>query len=92
MSLILVGVAAAIIVMAWVWFKFFKAARTIDHLMKTNAELEQTNQRQAAEIAVKNTQIQHHQTRKQNEENLSGVSRERIIDQLHENGDLRSDE
>lgn len=87
-SLLIIASVIAVIV-AWVWFKFYQARGKIEHLLKTNAELEQHSQQQAVEIAVKNTQLNNHNTRIKNEENTHSTVREQLIDELHNDGDLR---
>lgn len=74
---------------AFVAYKLWSANREIEQVLKVNAELEQANRTQAAEIAVKNTQIHNHQTRIKNEENTHSTVREQLIDELHTDGDLR---
>lgn len=87
-ALSIVTVVATII--AFAGYKYWAASREIERVLKVNADLEQTNQQQAVEIAVKNTQISNHKTRIKNEENTHSIVREQLIDQLHTDGDLRN--
>lgn len=88
------AIIAAIVlaVVLFVWLKLSSAQKEIDRVLKTNADLTAQNSRLQAQKAVAETQVKNHQARKQNEENTSGSSRDSIINELHQNGDLRSDE
>lgn len=89
MTSLLAIISAIIVIVAVVACKLWSANREIERMLKVNADLEQTNQQQAAEIVVKNTQISNHKTRIKNEENANSTVREQLINELHADGDLR---
>lgn len=81
-------VALASTVISYMGYKGWQLAKE----RKANQKLSEQNQQLQAEKAVAETQLKNHQARKQNEENISGIGRGSIIDELHKNGDLRGDE
>lgn len=85
--LALMGVLAVLAV--WVWLKLCHARHEIDHLLKTTHELEQEKQQLQAQKAVAETQVQHFETRKKNEENSRHTDRTSLIERLQQQGDLR---
>lgn len=84
--------AIVLAVVLFVWLKLRSAQKEIEQVLKTNADLTEQNSRLQAQKAVAETQVKNHQTRKQNEENISSSSRDSIINELQQNSDLRSDE
>lgn len=79
------GVTAAnafYLLCGYVFFRLKQAQRRVEKLIEENAQLQ-------TEKAVAQTQIKHHQVRQKNEENIVSTSRERIIDRLHNQNDLR---
>lgn len=64
-------------------------SRKTNALTKKLAEQTAYNQQLQTEKTVVETQLKHHEVRKKNEENAISLDRERIIDRLHTNADLR---
>ncbi|MGF7433005.1 DUF2681 domain-containing protein [Pasteurella bettyae] len=63
-------------------YKIRKSRQEIDRLSKQNEQLQN-------EKAVAQTQVQHFETRKKNEENNRTSNRNGLIDRLQQQGDLR---
>ncbi|NNH89279.1 hypothetical protein C2768_00165 [Pasteurella multocida] len=59
---------------------------------KENEKLNEQNHQLQTEKAVVETQVKNYEVRKQHEENISSSSRDSILDQLQQNGDLRGNE
>ena len=88
-ALLLGGVVAALTLVTWVWWKLHRAAREIDALLKTTQQLEQENQQLQIQKAVVETQVQHLEARKKNEQISRSFDRAAVIEQLRRAGDLR---
>ncbi|HDR1824709.1 Protein of unknown function [Pasteurella multocida] len=73
-----------ILLCGYVVFRLKQAQRRVEKLIEENAQLQ-------TEKAVAETQVKHHQVRKQHEENTLGNSRDDIIKRLHDQGDLRDE-
>lgn len=89
MTILVFSASAVAFVVFFVWWKLRAAHREIDHLLKTSAQMQAQNEQLQAEKAVAQTQIKHYQVKQKNEENSHRLSRERVIDRLHAEGDLR---
>ena len=82
LQVIVVCTTFFILLCGYVFFRLKQAQRRVEKLIEENAQLQ-------TEKAVAQTQIKHHQVRQKNEENIVSTSRERIIDRLHKQNDLR---
>ncbi|MGX2951436.1 DUF2681 domain-containing protein [Ursidibacter sp. B-7004-1] len=89
MTSILAIITVIAIVVAFIAYKLWSAKKEVERVLKVNASLEQKSQQQAAEISAKNTQLNNHNTRIKNEEDAHSAVREQLIDELHNDGDLR---
>lgn len=78
---LIIGVAL-LSVIGWFKWQASRAERKI-------AEMEQQNQQLQTEKAVAQTQVKHHQTRKQNEENARNADRTFVLNSLQQSNDLR---
>ncbi|KMK51471.1 hypothetical protein RO21_06035 [[Actinobacillus] muris] len=82
---IIITAVFALCIVGWCLWQSRKA----NALAKKLAEQTAYNQQLQTEKAVVETQLKHHEVRKQNEENVISLDRKRIIDRLHTNADLR---
>lgn len=73
---------------SFVGYKSWQVAKA----RKENEKLNEQNHQLQTEKAVAEAQVKNYEVRKQHEENISSSSRDSIIDQLQQNGDLRGDE
>ena len=71
-----------ILLCGYVFFRLKQAQRRVEKLIEENAQLQ-------TEKAVAQTQIKTSSSETKNEENIVSTSRERIIDRLHNQNDLR---
>ncbi|NBI12152.1 DUF2681 domain-containing protein [[Haemophilus] felis] len=92
MTLFLIVAGLLVLIGVFIWLKFRSACAEIEHLVATNQQLDKQNQTLKAQKAVAESQVKNYQVRTENEKVVSGVSRDGIVEQLHEHGDLRSDE
>lgn len=81
-QMMLLAIIGGLIVVGYIWYKFRRASREIDRLLKTNVQLEQ-------EKNVSETKVKHYETRKNHEENSRHADRSSLIDSLQQSGDLR---
>ncbi|APB78598.1 TPA: DUF2681 domain-containing protein [Pasteurella multocida] len=73
---------------SFVGYKSWQVAKA----RKENEKLNEQNHQLQTEKAVVETQVKNYEVRKQHEENISSSSRDSILDQLQQNGDLRGNE
>ncbi|MDY6216940.1 DUF2681 domain-containing protein [Actinobacillus porcinus] len=73
---------------SFVGYKSWQVAKA----RKENEKLNEQNHQLQTEKAVAEAQVKNYEVRKQHEENISSSSRDSIIDQLQQNGDLRGNE
>lgn len=73
---------------SFVGYKSWQVAKA----RKENEKLNEQNHQLQTEKAVAEAQVKNYEVRKQHEENISSSSRDSILDQLQQNGDLRGDE
>lgn len=73
---------------SFVGYKSWQVAK----VRKENEKLNEQNHQLQTEKAVAEAQVKNYEVRKQHEENISSSSRDSIIDQLQQNGDLRGNE
>lgn len=73
---------------SFVGYKSWQVAKA----RKENEKLNEQNHQLQTENAVAEAQVKNYEVRKQHEENISSSSRDSIIDQLQQNGDLRGNE
>lgn len=73
---------------SFVGYKSWQVAKA----RKENEKLNEQNHQLQTEKAVAEAQVKNYEVRKQHEENISRSSRDSILDQLQQNGDLRGDE
>lgn len=73
---------------SFVGYKSWQVAKA----RKENKKLNEQNHQLQTEKAVAEAQVKNYEVRKQHEENISSSSRDSIIDQLQQNGDLRGNE
>ncbi|HDR1038277.1 DUF2681 domain-containing protein [Pasteurella multocida subsp. multocida] len=82
LQVIVVCTTFFILLCGYVVFRLKQAQRRVEKLIEENAQLQ-------TEKAVAQTQVKHHQVRQKNEESIGSSNRERIIDSLHNQNDLR---
>ena len=75
-------IGAVVLIGGYITVKLKAANREINKLLKQNEALQ-------AEKAVAQTQAQHFETRKKNENSNRNTDRNALIDRLHQSGDLR---
>lgn len=73
---------------SFVGYKSWQVAKA----RKENEKLNEQNHQLQTEKAVAEAQVKNYEVRKKYEENISRSSRDSILDQLQQNGDLRGDE
>ncbi|MCW9699484.1 DUF2681 domain-containing protein [Avibacterium sp. 20-129] len=73
---------------SFVGYKSWQVAKA----RKENEKLNEQNHQLQTEKAVAEAQVKNYEVRKQHEENISSSSRDSILDQLQQNGDLRGNE
>lgn len=78
----------AVFLASFVGYKSWQVAKA----RKENEKLNEQNHQLQTEKAVAEAQVKNYEVRKQHEENISSSSRDSIIDQLQQNGDLRGNE
>ncbi|AXN95981.1 DUF2681 domain-containing protein [Pasteurella multocida] len=78
----------AVFLASFVGYKSWQVAKA----RKENEKLNEQNHQLQTEKAVVEAQVKNYEVRKQHEENISSSSRDSIIDQLQQNGDLRGNE
>lgn len=74
---------------AWLGLKIHRAKQEINRLLKTTQQLELEKQQLQAQKAVADTQVQHFETRKKNEQISRSFDRAAVIERLRKEGDLR---
>ena len=82
LQVILFCIVFFIFLCGYVVFRLKQAQKQVEKLIEENEQLQ-------AEKTVVETQVKHHQVRQKNEENISSSSRDRIIDSLRNQNDLR---
>ncbi|MFD1805572.1 DUF2681 domain-containing protein [Pasteurella oralis] len=84
LQIVLVCITFFLALCAYVVLRLTQAKRRIETLLKENEQLH-------TQKTVVETQIKHHQTRKQHEENARRTHRDHLIKRLHTEGDLRDE-
>lgn len=89
-ALSIVTVVATII--AFAGYKFWAANREIERVLKVNADLKQTNQRQQVEIQTKTAEIKNAQVKQKNHNDVSRINASSVDQQLHTHGWFRAED
>lgn len=90
MSLLIITTIISVLV-GLALFKYWQAKRTIEQVLKTNADLEQENQQQRVEIIQKNTEIKHAKIKQKNNDDVKRGNASAVDKQLQQHGWLRDD-
>lgn len=89
LTLALIIGACLLSISAWFKWQSYRAESKIAAVEQQNQHLTEQNRQLQAEKTVAQTQIKHHQTRKQNEENARISDRTSVLDRLQQSNDLR---
>lgn len=91
MSLLIITAMISVLV-GLALFKYWQAKRTIEQVLKTNADLEQENQQQRVEITQKNTEIKHAKIKQKNNDDVKRGNASAVDQQLQQHGWFRDDD
>lgn len=86
----IVTVVTAII--AFVAYKFWTAKREIERVLKVNASLEQTKQKQAVEIQTKNVEIKNAKIQRKNSQSVKRSNASSVDQQLQQHDWFRAED
>lgn len=90
MSLLIITAIIGVLV-GLALLKYWQAKRTVEQVLKTNADLEQKNQQQRVEINQRITEIKYAQIRQKNNGNTRRGSASAVDQQLQQHGWFRDD-
>lgn len=92
MALVLSFVTVVATIIAFAGYKFWAANREIERVLKVNADLEQTNQRQQVEIQTKTAEIKNAQIKQKNHNDVSRINASSVDQRLHTHGWFRAED
>ncbi|MDG4949153.1 DUF2681 domain-containing protein [Actinobacillus equuli] len=90
-SLTLAVIIGAFLLCIVAWFKWqaYQAELKVTEYKQANEDLAAKNEQLQVDKTVAETQVKHHNVRKQNEENSLNADRNAVLDRLQSNADLR---
>ncbi|EHK89833.1 DUF2681 domain-containing protein [Aggregatibacter actinomycetemcomitans] len=83
--------AVVLIVLVYAKWRVNKAKQQVDNIMRANIKLLGENMQLKNEKAVVEKQVKNYKVKQKNDETTNSLGRDAVIDELRENGDLRSE-
>ncbi|MGX2948575.1 DUF2681 domain-containing protein [Frederiksenia canicola] len=92
MTSLLAIISAIVVIVAVVAYKLWSANREIERVLRVNADLEQTNQQQKAEIQTKKAEIKNAQIKQKNHDDVKRSNASNVDQQLQQHGWFRAED